>query len=99
MSNNNNPQQEDNIWPPAPSLLPPKTPELKPLLIRIPLWLVVCIDVGVSIFLSSFAYLRLSMGHHAIHWADIATEGLIPGMAIFVAHLWLRSVFLKRNPK
>ena len=98
MSNNYNPQQEDTVWPPAPSLLPPKPREPKPpFLARISIWLVVLIDIGGSIFISSFVYLDRSMGHHAIHWVDIAAEGLIPGMAIFVMHLWLRRNLLKRN--
>ena len=100
MSNNDNPQQENTVWPPAPSLLPPKPPEPKPpLLARISIWLVALIDIGGIIFLSGFAYLNLWVGHKAIHWVDIAADGLIPGMAIFVMHLWLRSVLLKRNPK
>lgn len=67
-----------------------------PLLLRIPLWQVVFIDIGVCIFLSGAAYLRLRMEHHAIHWADIGAQGLIPGMAIFGVHLWLRRVLFAR---
>jgi len=99
MGNNHDPQQENTIWPPAPSLLPPQSPEPKPLLIRIPLWQVVFIDFGISLLLSGFAYLRLSMGHHAISWVDIAAEGLIPGVAIFGTHLWVRHVLLGRTSK
>jgi len=96
MNNNHDSQQEDIIWPPAPSMLPPKVPEPRPLLLRIPLWQVVLIDIGGCIFLSGAAYLRFSIEHRAIHWAEIAAEGFIPGIGIFVMHLWLRRVLFAR---
>lgn len=97
MSDKDKLQQEDGIWPPTPSLPPPMKLAPKPLVVRISVWLVVLIDFGVSSLLVGLAFLRLSMGHNTIHWADTVAEGLIPGILLFGVHLWVRHFFSKRS--
>lgn len=97
--NNNETQQENTMWPPIPSLPPPERVKPKPLLARIPIWMIALIDIGVGIILCGLAYVRLWASRPLIHWDEVAAEGLISALTMFGAHLWVRHVLLKQNPK
>jgi len=64
---------------------------------RLPLWAVVGVDIGMGLTEGGFTCLQRWVTHHPIRWIDAGIGSFIAFVTFLCVHLWCRSVLLRRE--
>jgi len=83
-------EEDDTIWPPPPSLSSPSLQPQEPWLARLPIEMVILMDIGIGLFFSGSEYLHLWSVDKPISRHDVVAGGVVPGLSFFGMHIWLR---------